>query len=381
MPKKDIKKEKNKESSKPERVELPEKKRNIFQKMLVIGTVSMKELLFFTKNLSILLKAGTTLTEAIDVLKNQAKGKLKYVLEQVEEEIVEGHPFSEALADHKSTFSEIFVNIVCIGEQSGTLEDNLSYIAEQLDKSYQLRKKIVGAMIYPLIVIIGAVVLGIGIVLFVLPKVTVLFKGFDVELPLTTRILIWISDFFQAHGLLALIVGSVGLIVFFVLVKQKFVKPVTHWIFLYCPVIKNISVHANLASFCRTMSILLKSGVTIDEGIKICSRTVSNYHYQKFLEKTHDKIKSGDTLAASLALKKHLFYGTDIQIVKVGEQSGSLSDSLAYCATIHEREVDSITKNLSNILEPILLVLVGLMVGFLALSIITPIYSITGSVR
>jgi type IV pilus assembly protein PilC len=378
--KKQIKKEVNK-NKKLQKVELPKKERNIFQKMMVVGTVSMKELLFFTKNLSILLKAGTTLTEAIEVLRDQAKGKMKYVLEQVGEEIVEGHPFSEALADHKGTFSEIFVNIVKIGEQSGTLEDNLSYIAEQLDKSYQLRKKIVGAMVYPLIVVIGAVVLSVGIILFVLPKVTNLFKGFDVELPITTRMLIGISDFFQANGLVSLIVGSIGLVVFLVLIKQRFIKPITHWIFLYTPVVRSISVHSNLASFCRTMSILLKSGVTIDEGIKICSRTVSNYHYQKFLEKTHDKIKSGDTLAASLALKKSLFYGTDIQIVKVGEQSGSLSESLSYCASIHEREVDSITKNLSNVLEPILLVAVGLMVGFLALSIITPIYSITGSVR
>ncbi|MFH1142364.1 MAG: type II secretion system F family protein [Candidatus Uhrbacteria bacterium] len=367
--------------NKPQKVELPKKERNIFQKMLVIGTVSMKEILFFTKNLSVLLKSGTTLTEAIEVLQQQAKGKLKYVLEQVAEQIGEGHPFSEALEDHKSTFSNIFVNIVKVGEQSGTLEDNLSYIAEQLDKSYQLRKKILGAMMYPLIVIIGATVLGLGIVLFVLPKVTNLFKGFDVELPLTTRILIAVSDFFQVHGLLALIAGLIGLIVLIILIKQRFVKPITHWIFLYLPVVKNISIHANLASFCRTMSILLKSGVTIDEGIKICSQTVSNYHYQQFLLKTYDKIKAGDTLAGSLAVKKHLFNGTDIQIIKVGEESGSLSDSLAYCATIHEREVDSITENLSNILEPILLVFVGLMVGFLALSIITPIYSITGSIR
>lgn len=363
------------------KVEFPKKKKSKLQKLLYIGTVSVKELLFFTKNLSVMLRAGTTLSEALAVLRDQGKGKLRLILSEVVEQVEGGHPFSESLERYPRTFSEIFVNIVKIGEESGTLEDNLGYIAEQLDKSYQLRKKIIGAMIYPAIVVIGTVVLGLGIVLFVLPKITVLFKGFDIELPLTTRILIWLSDFFQAHGWGSAIGMIVAVIFIIWLLRRKFVKPVTHWLILQFPIIRNISIHANLASFCRTMSILLQSGVTIDEGIKICSRTVSNYHYKVFLAKTYEKVKAGDALAGSLAVKKRMFSGTDIQIIKVGEESGSLSDSLQYCASIHEREVDSITKNLSNVLEPLLLITVGLMVGFLALSIITPIYSITGSVR
>ena len=363
------------------KVELPKKKKGKLQKLMYIGTVSIKELLFFTKNLSVMLKAGTTLSEGLAVLRDQGKGKLRMILDEVVDQVEGGHPFSESLQKHEGTFSDIYVNIVKIGEESGTLEDNLSYIAEQIDKSYQLRKKIIGAMIYPAIVIIGALVLGLGIVMFVLPKITVLFKGFDVELPITTRTLIWISDFFEANGFWATIGGLAGMIFLYILLRRDFVKPITHWLFLHFPVIKNISVHANLASFCRTMGILLQSGVTIDEGISICSRTVSNYHYKQFLIETHAKVKAGDTLAASLATKKKLFSGTDVQIVKVGEESGTLSDSLQYCASIHEREVDSITKNLSNVLEPLLLISVGLLGGFLALSIITPIYSITGSIR
>ncbi len=377
MPKEEIKKE----IQEVQKVELPKKKKGKFQKILYIGTVSIKDLLFFTKNLSVMLKAGTTLSEALAVLRDQGKSKLKMILEEVVEQVEGGHPFSEALEKHPRTFTDIYVNIVKIGEESGTLEDNLGYIAEQIDKSYQLRKKIIGAMIYPAIVIIGAIVLGLGIVLFVLPKITVLFKGFDVELPITTRILIWLSDFFQTYGFWASIGGVTGIIFFYILLRQNFIKPTTHWFFLNIPILRNITVHSNLASFCRTMGILLQSGVTIDEGINICSRTVSNYHYKKFLVETHSKVKAGDTLASSLATKKRLFSGTDVQIIKVGEESGTLSDSLQYCASIHEREVDSITKNLSTVLEPLLLISVGLMVGFLALSIITPIYSITGSIR
>jgi len=370
-----------KKQTKVQKVEVPKKKKGLLDKMKGVGTVSIKELLFFTKNLSVMLKAGTTLIEGLTVLKEEAKGKLRFILEKMVEHVEQGFPFSEALEKNKSVFSEIFVSIVKVGEESGTLENNLNYIADQLDKSYQLRKKIIGAMIYPAIVIIGALVLGIGIVMFVLPKISGLFKGFDIELPFTTRVLIGISDFFQLYGIWApiIILGSVLFV--YILLRRKFMHGITHWLILELPIVRNISIHANLASFCRTMSILLQSGVTIDEGINICSRTVSNHYYKSFLLATHEKIKAGDTLAASLALKKRLFSGTDIQIIRVGEDSGTLSDSLAYCAEIHEREVDSITKNLSNILEPVLLIGVGLMVGFLALSIITPIYSITGEMR
>jgi len=364
-----------------EDVEEIKKKKSSFEKLTYIGTVSLKELLFFTKNLAVMLKAGTTLTEALDVLKDQSKGKLKLVLEETTQYVEKGFRFSDGLAKYPRVFSEIYINVLKIGEESGTLEDNLDYLSDQLEKSYELRAKIVGAMIYPVIVIIGALVLGLGIILFVLPKITVLFKGFDVTLPLTTRMLIAVSDFFESTGFWSVLI-ILGVIIFFYwLLKQKFTKPITHWIILNTPIVKNISIHANLASFCRTMGILLQSGITIDEGVNICSRTVPNYHYQKFLQYTYEKIKAGDTLAGVLAEKKKMFSGPDVQIVRVGEESGTLSDSLQYCASIHEREVDGITKNLSNVLEPLLLVTVGLMVGFLALSIITPIYSITGEFR
>ncbi len=352
-----------------------------WQKFLYLGGVSRKEILFFTKNLAVMLKAGLTLSEALAVLRNQAKGKLKIVLTEFAEHVEKGYKFSEALEKYPKIFSEIYINIIKIGEQSGTLEENLVHIAEQLGKNWELKKKIKGAMLYPIIVLVGISILTFGITVFVLPKVTKLFRNFQVELPLTTRILIRVADFFQNYGLWAFPITFATIIFLFWFLRSNFVKPATHLFILKAPIIKNISIHLNLTIFCRTLNILLKSGVTIDEGIKICSKTVSNLYYKNFLAYAFGKIKAGGTLAGILKEKKNLFPETDVQIINVGEKSGALSESLDYCASMHENEVDSITKNLANILEPVLLIVIGCIVGFLALAIITPIYSITGQFR
>ena len=190
--------------------------------------------------------------------------------------------------------------------------------------------------------------------------------------------LIKTSDLFQSHGLIIGIV-SVILIIFIVwLLKRDFVKPYTHWLILKIPVVKTISKHFNLTMFFRTLSILLRSGITIDEGLRICTQTVQNQRYKDFLKQAHEEVKAGDNLTHVMQKREDLFPPTNIQIISVGEDSGTLSDSLEYCSSIHEDELDDLTKNLSDVLEPILLILMGLMVGFLALSIITPIYSITG---
>lgn len=352
-----------------------------FRRFLYLGGISKKEMLFFTKHLSVMLKAGSTLTEALAVLKNQSKGKLQIVLNEIAGHAEKGFKFSEALEKHPKIFSKIYINMIRVGEESGALEKNLEYLAEQLEKDYDLRQKVIGAMIYPVIIIVGTLILGFSIAIFVLPKIGRIFKTFKVELPLATRILLHISDFFQNYGWWA-VFGSIGSIIFlFLVLRLKFLRPFTHYLILKVPIAKSIAQHSNLAIFARTLGILLKGGITIDEAVKICSGITPNYYYKKFLAHVFGRIKAGDPLAAVLSERKKLFTETDIQIINVGEESGTLTESLNYCASLHEREVDNITRNLTTILEPVLLIVIGLLVGFLALSIITPIYSITGQFR
>lgn len=352
-----------------------------WNKEISFGNVSPKQILFFTKNLSILLRSGSTLPESLNVLKEQSKGKLQKILTDASRQIDGGNTLSATLRKYPKAFSEIYTNMLQIGEESGKLDQNLEHLSLQLEKSYGLRKKIISAMIYPSVVMIGGILLSIGIAIFILPKVARIFKNFHADLPLATRILLSVSEFFQNHGTLAIGLFLFLSIFLFWLSKQRFTRPLTHWIILHTPVVKQISQHLNLAVICRNMSLLLKSGITIDESIKICSKSLSNIYYQKFLFSAHGKIKSGDSLTNVLHANKTLFPPTDVQIISVGEASGNLSNSLEYCSSLHESEVDDLTKNLATILEPILLIIIGLMVGFLALSIITPIYSITGELR
>lgn len=346
-----------------------------------MGTVSQKQILFFTKNLSIMLKAGSTLPETLLVLQEQSKGKLNLVLRDAHEAVNQGQKFSDALRKYPKVFSEMYCNVVEIGEETGKLDTNLDHLALQLEKNYELKKKITGAMIYPIIVLIGGVLLSLCIAIFIMPNISKLFQNFKVKLPLSTRILIAVSDFLQDHGLLVFIVSTVTLVVFFWLVRQKFSRSVTHWVILRIPFVKSISKHLNMALFCRTLSSLLESGVTIDDGLRICAKSSRNYYYKKFFSEAHAKIKAGGSLSGLLAERKKLFGGTDVQIISVGEASGTLANSLNYCSTLHENEVDNLTKNLSTVLEPVLLLTIGAMVGFVALSVLTPIFSITGQFR
>lgn len=352
-----------------------------WKKFLLWGTVSQKDVLFFTKNLSVLLKTGSTVAESLAVLKETMGGRLRVILEDVCQQVERGQKFSDSLNKYSKVFSETYVSVIKVGEESGQLDQNLEYLAIQLEKNYELKSKVVGALIYPAIVFGGGIILTIGIAIFILPKLSKLFKNFKADLPFTTRVLIKVSDFFQNYGFWSIIVVVIVVVFSFWLLRQKSVRPMTHWLILRIPIVKNISSHTNLIMFYRTLAILLQSGLTIDEGIKICANTISNFYYKKFLSFTCAKIKTGESLTNVLRGGKKLFSAIDVQIVGVGEASGTLADSLHHCSLIHEKEVDDITKNLATILEPLILLILGFMVCFLALAVINPVYSITGKLR
>lgn len=356
-------------------------KKSLAYKLINSGTVSKKDIVLFTKNLAVLLKSGSTLSESLIVLYEQSKGKLKLIIDDVQGKVNSGQRFSVALSNYPKIFNNMYRNMLEMGETSGKLDSNLEHLAEQLEKNYELKKKILNSMLYPMIVFIGGIALASGIVFFILPKVSKLFKNFNAELPFSTRLLLNLSDFLQAHGLITVVIFVFSIIFLSVLLKKRFMNPITHWIILKTPVVRKISLNLNMTLMCRTLSVLLDGGLTIDESIAMAQKGMPNYYYRRFLARTLKSIKSGETFTSSLKEHKNLFSKTDIQIIHVGETTGSLTKSLKYCSGIHEKETDSLTKSLSTIIEPILLISIGLLIGFLALSIITPIYSITGQFR
>lgn len=356
-------------------------KEGLLESDISIGKINLTHIVLFAKNLSVMLKSGLTITEALDIIQDSTQGKFKKIVQDILKSIKSGHSFSQALALYPKVFSGLFVNTVYAGESSGTLVENLENTAWQLKKEKDLISKIRGAMLYPIIVLTAAFILGLSMAFIVLPKITPLFEGLKMDLPITTRALIWFSNFIQDNGLAVFLSLVVFLIFLFWLLRQKFIKPITHWLLFKTPIVRKIIRNSNLSRICRTLGTLLKSGLNIDQAMEITKNTVGNFYYRRALENVCRRIGKGTKLAENFMQFEELFPVMTTRMIMVGETSGKLDESLIYLSEYYEAEVDNDTKSLSTAIEPLLLIIIGLVVGFLALSIITPIYNITGAVK
>ena len=344
--------------------------------------VSQKEKIFFAEHLSLLIKGGIPLSEALETLANEAKSRVfRKSLADVSKKILEGQRLSQALQNYPKIFDTFFCNVVKVGEESGTLEENLRYLAQQLKSDYEIKKKVSGALIYPIIVIILALVIAFSITFFVLPKITGLFQILEIQLPLTTRILINTTSFLK-RNFLFLILGIVFLILIFkILQRIKFFKFYFDSLSLSLPFFSQILKNLNLARFSRTFYTLLKSGMPILEVLDICIETHPNEVFKKNLTFVKLRVERGEKMSQGQKEFPKTFPSIFSQMVAIGEKSGTLEESFLYLANFYEGEIDSTLKNLSGILEPILLILVGAFVAFIAISIIIPIYRFVGSLR
>jgi len=301
----------------------------------------------------------------------------------VAEKVKSGQSLGNALSRFPKTFDPLFFNVIKIGEESGTLEENLEYLSIVLNDRLELKRNIQAASFYPAIVLTAVFGLGFVLAYFVLPKITQLFKTLNFELPLSTKILLWLAAMMENYGLIILFGILAGLIVLRILILTKTIKPIWHWFLLRLPIIGNIMINYNLVQINRTLGALLKSGLTIDQAIKVAAETTANLVYRRRLQKVLPEIQKGRTLSDSLAETnqssgKPLFPLLVTKMIGVGEKSGRLDESLTDLAEYFEKELENTTKNLTTVLEPLLLLLVGLVVGFVAVSVIAPIYQITG---
>ncbi len=348
----------------------------------MIGGVSSSQRIFFTRHLAALTKSGMSLVEALEVIGEEtSSSSFRKMLRDLIAAITNGSTLSYALSRHPKIFDRFYVHVVEIAEESGTLEENLEYIAVQLEKTHDLKRRFIAAMIYPAIILALAVVIAGGLVVFILPKLLPVFSSFDIELPLTTKILIGISVFMQDYGLVTLF-GVVGGVILLRLLSA--IGPVgylTARMTLLLPVFGPLVKYLNLTFFARTMETLIKSGVSLMNAVEISADSMGNAAYRKKTRSFLGHIREGRGLGDAFRKEKTLFPVMFSRMVAVGERSGKLDDSFHYLAVFYEKEVDSITTNLSNVLQPALLIVVGLVVGFIAIALITPIYKFTGSIR
>lgn len=348
---------------------------------LSFGNVNLEKKALFAKHLSVLLKSGLTIAESLEIIANQATGRFKKTLYKILVSIEAGNALSSSFARYPKIFTEIFVNTTLAGEKSGNIDNNFDNLSIKLKKDKELIAKIKGALFYPVIVLIASIALGISVTFLVLPKIVPLFQGFDTELPITTQILISFSNFVQQNRIKIILFLIVFFSSFVWALKQKFAKPYFDYTLIKMPIIKKIIVNANITNFCRTLGMLLKSGLNIDEALSITKETMGNYYYKTSLISVYEKVIQGGKLSDGLKAHPNLYPQMLVSMVMVGENSSRLDETLLYLADMFEEEVDLATKSLSQAIEPILLLGIGVGVGVLALSIITPIYEITGKIQ
>ncbi len=341
--------------------------------------LSVKDQTFFVKRLSFLIKAGIPMRESLVMIRDQTHKKTYVrILDIIIANVSNGQNLATSLSKFKHAFGEFTINIIGFGEQTGILSENLEYIADELKKKQALRKKIISASVYPIIVSIATVGIVAFLMVFLFPKILPVFSSLNYELPISTRIVIGISKFITHWGLVTLIVGIVLLTASLISIKKS--KTCAFYFDLFIlkiPVIGKIAQDYNIANFTRTLGLLLKSGVTMGEALPICVRTTPNLVYQKEFHALASVVNRGSKISTHLSKHREFFPDIVTQIVSVGEHSGNLSNSLIYLSEMYEADIDDFTKNLSSMVEPVLMIVMGILVGFIAISIITPIYGIT----
>lgn len=369
-------KEKNVKNS--QSLSLPQGKESFFRRFKQIGTVPNKEKLFFVENLQVMISSGLPLDRSLRTLAKQTNNyKLKVILEKMASNTEKGVSFADNLRQFKSTFSEVFVNMVEAGELSGRLDEVLRQLYLQLKKSSDLRSNIKSAMTYPVIVIIAMVLIGIGMLIFVIPKIMTMFKDFGGELPLPTKILLGVSGFITTNGLLVFLIAVAAITGFILFIKHKKGRYLFHGFLLKLPIAGPIIQKINLAKFARNLSSLLKTDIPIVKTFEVTGQILSNLHYRKALEEAAQKLKKGSSIAESLQDFPKLFPPILIQMTITGEETGKLDNILGELATFYEEEIERIMKTMPSIIEPVLMVVLGGAVGLLAVAIIMPMYSIT----
>ncbi|MEN9647510.1 MAG: hypothetical protein RLY57_314 [Candidatus Parcubacteria bacterium] len=352
-----------------------------FQISIFGKRVKMHEKIVFARNLAVMLNAGLTLSRGITIIAKQSKNKyLKEILEIIDKELRTGKTFNEALTRYPKIFPPLFVSMVAAGEESGKLAEALETVGGQMEKNYLLMKKVKGALIYPAVIVCLMGVMGIFMLVYVVPTLTSTFKDLNVDLPVMTQIIIGISDFIRTHyliGLIGIILLVSGVIS---LAKRPSGKRFLDTVVLKIPVIGTLVKEVNAARTARTLSSLLGSGVSVVDSLHITADVMQNSHYKNTLQEAGRKIQLGSPISTVFIEAEKIYPIYVGEMIAVGEETGELGGMLSKVAQFFEGEVEQKTKDMSTIIEPILMIIVGAAVGFFALSMISPMYSLADKI-
>lgn len=357
-------------------------KRTLLQFFERLFSVPLSEKLMFMRNLKVMVQAGVPLPKALEILSLQTgSAQLKNAIQDMREKVMQGETLSLAMSRHPSIFSDLFLNMVKAGEESGTMEGALSHLTLQLEREHDLRSKIQGALMYPAIVLVAMVGIGIIMLVSVVPNLAKTFHELGVTLPATTRFIINLGNFLSHRWYIALLVLLVGGFALWRALKSKKGKWVVDGFMLHAPLFSSLVQKINSAFFARTLSSLIGAGIPIVKSLEITSTVLDNRYFQKALVDAAEQVKKGAKLSQSLKSSGKLYPLVVLQMLEVGEETGQTGEMLAKLADFFEEEVNAITKNMASIIEPVLMLFMGALVGLFAVSMIQPMYSVLNSIK
>jgi type IV pilus assembly protein PilC len=341
----------------------------------------MMDKIIFARNLANMIEAGLSLTRAIAVMEKQIKNKkLKNIYHEINADISSGKSFHDALTRFSDVFPSVFISMVKSGEESGNLAESLKSIATQMEATYTLQKKIKGAMIYPGVIISVMLIIGIIMMTFVVPKLTETFKSVGSDLPGSTKFVIFLSDFLRNHFIILPVLLLILMIIIYKVLHTKGGKYVFDRVVIRLPIFGQIIKESNSAKTARTMSSLIGSGVNLIQAVDITNEVLQNNLYRDVMSEVKTNVEKGKMMSEVFSKHENLYPTFVSEMVNVGEETGKLSSMLQGVAVFYENEVSQKTKDLSTIIEPILMVFVGTAVGFFAIAMISPMYSVMNNI-
>ncbi len=342
-----------------------------------VARIPHSDLVNFTRQLATMINAGLTLTEALDLLSKQSTNKkMVTMIEDVLRQVEGGQSLAAALSTHPSVFSQIYVSLVRAGESAGVLDNILLRLADNLEKEREFRQKVRGALVYPAIIVTAMIGVVFVMLVFVIPKLTDLYKEFGASLPLPTQILITVSDIAVKLWWLVAIIVFATLFTFTRVTRAGPVLVMRDRFIFKIPILGKLKKNAILAEFARTLGLLVGAGIPILEALKSVGQALGNIIYEKALDEAAAAVEKGFPLGMALnqpATFPPLIY----QMVKTGEETGKLDEVLGRVAKYFESEAEQGVKNLTTAMEPLILIMLAFGVGFLILAIILPIYNLT----
>ncbi|MAF25329.1 hypothetical protein CL634_07105 [bacterium] len=349
------------------------------QQLSFFGRAKPKDIVIFARQLSVLVSASIPLVQALKIMVKQTSNeRLKSIVSEIADDVEGGAKLSDSFARHKETFDDFFVNIIRSGEASGKLDEVLKYLADQQEKDYDLTSKIKGAMIYPAFVVGGMIVVGSMMMIFVVPNLTSILTESDVALPFATRMLIGASDFMVSFWwLLLIMVVGLGVGFRFALQSESFrLRWDTYK--LKIPVFGKLWQQLVVVRFSRSLHTLVAGGISLTVSLKIVGDVVNNYFYRDLIMQTRKEVEDGNPIATAFTREESVPPMVS-QMLEIGERTGRLEEILIKLSEFYTREVDNMVANLVTLLEPAVMVFMGVAVGFMVAAIILPTYNLASS--